>query len=146
MRRSYAAALAVVASVGISSCVVFPHPHTLRPEAAFVVVSMDSPLHGATVRLYSIAYPYRRLLRQDAEKTDAQGRTRFSRLGAFEWGSLMMHGRTLMNWGWCVEHEGYATASAWDLSVSDFRPPILVHLQPGQSTECEAQGKPVKAS
>lgn len=123
----------------LTGCIVFPHPYTLRPEASFTVLAQGRPLANATVHLYSIANPHRRLLRNDSITTDASGTARFSKLSTFEWGSLTLHGSTVMYWGWCVEHEGYVTQSLWGFSTDHFRESLRIALDPGQSTGCEYQ-------
>ncbi|MCY1375869.1 hypothetical protein D9M69_633150 [compost metagenome] len=103
-----------------------------------MVDDLNRPVADAEVALVSSSYPYGRERFREIQRTDAQGKAYWKAKAEWRVEFLLLHGRELFFWNWCVQKEGSLTyRTQWGDDSKFTRDPVI-KLQPGRSLSCEA--------
>lgn len=125
----------------LGGCIPYPAYKTLQPQARATVIDEQSrPLADARVILITSSYPYGRERWRDEQRSGEDGVASFENHSEWRAESLMIHGRTIFFWNWCVEKPGYATYRTLLTSSDDFDARPTITLTPGSSQTCDDPG------
>ena len=98
-----------------------------------MVDEQSRPLADTRVILITSSYPYGRERWRDEQRSGEDGVASFENHSEWRAESLMIHGRTIFFWNWCVEKPGYATYRTLLTSSDDFDARPTITLTPGSS-------------